>query len=253
MSDLLEVRGVEKSYRRGERRLLVLSGLSLTVCMGEVVAVVGSRYEGKTTLLKVAAGIERPDAGTVCFEGTDLGSLTNGRRERLLAGPIAWVSREGSALELRVRDYVGLPALIARRRPRDAVLAAFAALDRVGTPDLADRCWHELSNWERVLVSVARGIVLRPRLLVVDDLLDGLGMSKTQQAADLLSTLVAEAGCAVLVSVSDAEAAASADRLYAFERGGLRLFSGQVRNAEVIELRFAAGARARRGATRADE
>jgi predicted ABC-type transport system involved in lysophospholipase L1 biosynthesis ATPase subunit len=250
MSELLELRDIEKGYRRGERRLLVLSALSLTVCAGEVVAILGSRYEGKTTLLKVVAGIEQPDGGAVFFDGTDLGTLGNAQRERLLSGPIAWVSREGSALELRVRDYVALPSLIARRRPPDAVLAAFRALDRVGISELADCCWHELSNWERVLVSLARGIVLRPRLLVIDDLLDGLGMSRTQQAAELLSTLVAEEGWAVLLSVSDAEAATIADRLYSFERGRLRLLSGQSCSAQVIELPVTPASRPRE--TRAD-
>lgn len=252
MTDLLQLDAIEKSYRRGERRLRVLDGLSLTVQPGQIVALLGSRYEGKTTLLKIAAGLERPDAGKVSFEGQDLTRLRTRQRERLLAGRIAWISREGAGLEFRVLDYVGLPLLIARRRSSEVEDAAVLALERVGAPDVAQRRWQELSNWERVLVSFARGIILRPRLLVIDDLFDGLGMSKTQQAGELLSTFVSDFGCGVLISVSDAEAAIAADRVCSFERGRLRLLSGQDQTAEVIEFPGAADAREGRDATRAD-
>jgi len=226
MTELLTVRAVHKSYRRGERRLRVLEDVSLTVAAREIVAVLGSRYEGKTTLLKLAAGLERPDAGEVWFAGRELGSLRARERERLLGDEIAWIDSEGTGLEFEVLDYVGLP-LRMRCGARDADDRAMTALERVEVPDIARRRWAELSNWERVLAAFARAIASAPRLMVVDDVLDGLGMSKTREASELLCSLVQELGCGVLMSASDIEAALLADQVWSFDQRTLRPISDQ--------------------------
>ncbi len=227
MGELLELRAVRKSYRRGDRRLRVLVDVSLTVAAGQIVAVVGSRFEGKSTLLRIAAGLELPDDGEVWFEGRELGSLRAGERERLLRNGIAWVHREGTGLEFQVLDYVALSLRMGRRRSREAQERAMFALERVGVQDAARLRWQELSNWERVLVALARGIAREPRLMVVDDVIDGFGMSKTYEAGELLCSLAQELGFGVLMSVSDPEAALVADRIWSFERGALKLLSDQ--------------------------
>ena len=104
---------------------------------------------------------------------------------------------------------------------------ALGALERVGVAHVAEKRPAALSTWERVLVGLARAVLVRPKLLVVDDLLDALGATRTQQASDLLRSLVAEFGFGALLSVSDFEAALVADRVFAFERRGLRLMSSQ--------------------------
>lgn len=227
MAELLTLTGIEKSYPRGDRRLRVLANLSLTMEEREIAAVLGSRYEGKTTLLGVAAGLVPPDAGTVRMAGRDLTAMTARQRERLSAGEVAWLGRKGAGLEYEVLDYVSMPLLGARSRTRDIARSALRVLERVGMRGVARRRWRELTNWERVLVSLARGIAGSPRLLIMDDLLDGLGPSKTQEAGELLRSLVAEIGCGVLMSVSDPEAALAADRVWSFDRAGLRLWCDQ--------------------------
>lgn len=226
MTDLLVIESVCKAYRRGERRLQVFDELSLTVRAREIVAVSGSRYEGKSTLLRIAAGIELPDAGSVSVEGRQLGTLASKDRERLLAGPIAWLSREGSGVDLRILDHLAMPLLIAGRTSRDAHSTAQLMLERFDVTDLARQRWSELSNWERILVSLIRSVMGRPRLLIIDDLFDGLGLSKTEQAGDLLRGLLEEFGFGVLLSVSDLDAAVVADHVYCFERGALRSLAG---------------------------
>ncbi len=228
MRDILRLEGVYKSYTRGERRIRVLRGVSLVVRAQEIVAVVGSRYDGKTTLLRVAAGLEQPDEGAVCFEDLELSRAPERRRARLLGSRIAWVHGGGSAVQLKVLDYVALPLAIGRRRGRrEARELARAALERVGAADCAGQSWSDLSNWERVLVALARGIVAGPSLLVIDDLLDGLGMRRTQEASELLRGLTAELGCATLMSACDVEGALEADRVFALDRGKLSLISDQ--------------------------
>jgi predicted ABC-type transport system involved in lysophospholipase L1 biosynthesis ATPase subunit len=179
MPELLELKGIEKSYARGSRRLLVLTEVSLTVGVGETVAVIGSRYDGKTTLLKIAAGLERPDAGEVWFGGRELGALSRRGREEIWREEGAWVSREGGGLRYEMLDYVALLLRMGGRKNAEVEEVAMAALERVGVSAAARRRWEELSDWERVLVALARCVARRPRLVIVDDLLDGLGPSKT--------------------------------------------------------------------------
>lgn len=237
MAELLRLEGVAKTYARGERRLRVLTDLSLTVGSREVVAVVGSRGEGKTTLLEIAAGIERPDRGKVLFEGIDLTSLSDHERSALLGGPICWITRDGPGLRLRVRDSVAMPLAIGRRRrSRQIVEAADDALERVGASACAQRLWSELSNWERVLVGFARVIVARPSLLIVDDLFEGLSMGRLREACLWLQTLSGELGCGVLVSASDVEGTLAADRVWSLLDGCLEPMSAMAVDAEVIEF-----------------
>ncbi len=247
MAELLVLRGVDKSYLRGKRRLPVLRDVSLTVASGEIVAVVGSRDEGKTTLLRIASALEEPDAGEVWFGGRDLTRMPLREREKLWRGEISWVSREGSTLGFEMLDYVALPMRVGGGRSASAVDDfAMAALERVGLRSVARRRWEELSNWERVLVALARGIAPKPRLMVIDDVIDGLGISRTREAGELLCSLVRELGCGVLMSASDAEATLLADRVWSFAGGGLRLISNRpVSSSNIVDFPGVAGAQSR--------
>jgi ABC-type lipoprotein export system ATPase subunit len=243
MSELLALAGVCKGYARGKRTIRVLVDASLTLAPGEVAAVVGSREEGKTTLLKIGAGIEQPDAGEVWLGNRDLARSSDEERSRLLGSEIAWTNREGTGIKFKVLDYVGLPLAIGRgRRQREAQDLAMEALERVGAANCAGQHWAELSNWERLLVGFARGIAGSPKLLVVDDLMDGFGMRRTREAGELLLDLAGELGCGVLMSCNDLEAALIADRVWSLEGGRLSVLSEQEGGqADVID--FPSGAR----------
>jgi putative ABC transport system ATP-binding protein len=245
MSELLALRGVCKGYPRGERTMRVLVDATLDVAPGEIVAVVGSRGEGKTTLLKIAAGIEAPDAGAVRLGAVELTRASDEERSRLLGHEIAWAHREGTGVRFRVLDYVALPLAIGRgRRQRDARDLAMEALERVGAGSCAGQHWAELSNWERLLVALARAISSSPRLVVADDMMDGFGMGRTRAAGELLLGLVGELGCGVLMSCTDLEASLAADRVCSLEGGRLSVLCDQGGGqADVID--FPSGARQR--------
>jgi predicted ABC-type transport system involved in lysophospholipase L1 biosynthesis ATPase subunit len=245
MSELLALREVCKGYARGKRTMPVLVDASLALAPGEVAAVVGSREEGKTTLLKIAAGIEAPDTGEVWLGDIDLARSSSQERSRLLGSEIAWTHREGTGVKFRVLDYVGLPLAIGRGRgQREARDLAMEALERLGAVNCAGQHWVELSNWERLLVALARAITGSPRLLVVDDLMDGFGMHRTREAGELLLGLAGDLGCGVLMSCTDLEAALIADRVWSLEGGRLSVLCEQEDGqADVID--FPGGARQR--------
>lgn len=228
MSGLLVLRGVRRGHRHGDRDELVLEGVSLDVGAGEIVAVVGQRWEGKTTLLRLAAGMALAEEGEVRFEGVEYASWSRRRRARLLGREIVWLDRQESSLGLRMLDYVALPMVMGRgpRRPQARRMAA-DALERVGVAHVAAKRSEDLSSWERVLVGLAGAVIARPRLLVVDDLFDALGAGRTRQVGDLLRSLVQEIGFGVLFGVSDIEAAVMADRVLVFEQRALQVLSDQ--------------------------
>ena len=234
VAELLSMERVTKGYSRGSEWVPVLADASLEVLPGEIVAVIGGRLKGKTTLLKIAAGMECPDHGSVLLEAQALSKLANRPRE------VRWVDREGPSLGVVVSEFVGWPlAPIGRGRSR-AEGAATRMLERVGAPECAGRRWGELSNRQRVLVGLARGFIGTPKVVVVDDLLDALGEPATETASDLLRSLVEESQprCGVLMSVSDVESAMFADRVLSITgKGSLKPISGQLTDeGEVVQM-----------------
>jgi putative ABC transport system ATP-binding protein len=222
---VLVLRGVDKAFGVGRRRHRVLAGVSLELGAGEVGAVVASRVQGKTTLLKVVAGMLPVDAGEVLFMGRDLKGLSDGDRERLLGAKIGWACRTGPGrMAFNVRDYVGLQLIrghsLRSREPGDRT---HAVLERLGVAGCLELPWTKLSDWERVCVELAQAIVCKPRLLLVDDLLAGLSMDHTREAMRLIRSFAADDGLAVLMGCSDEEPAMRAHRIWRLEEGELTL------------------------------
>lgn len=236
---LIALVGVEKGFSRGSDWTPVLAGVALEVMPGEIVAVMGGRLEGKTTLLEIAAGLKQPERGSVILDGMNLTSCSDSQRNELLGREIVWINRAGPALDLEVTKLVGWPLALHGCGRREAEQAAAKALDRVGARECAGRRWNELSNWQRVLVALARAFAGTPRLLVIDDLLDSLGQSATEQASDLLRNLIEETSppCAVLMSTSDMESAIFADHIWSITRKHtLKRMTGKPTDGGVIPL-----------------
>jgi predicted ABC-type transport system involved in lysophospholipase L1 biosynthesis ATPase subunit len=221
MDPVLSLRKVWLGYRRGRRHeVRVLAEVSLQVLAGEILAVRAQRAQGKTSLLRVAAGIECPDRGEVLFAGQELWQMPDKHRTRLLRGQIALVEREGPLLDVPVLTGVALPLLDAHGR-RHAYACATQALARVGASECAHQHWDELADWERALTALAHGIVCEPRLLLVDDLTATLGMGEREGIAGLLAELAREREMAVVICTDDAGAASTADRIATLAGGSL--------------------------------
>jgi putative ABC transport system ATP-binding protein len=212
----LSIEGVWKGYSRGSKWTEVLASVSLDVQPGEVVAVSGDRFRGKTTLLKIAAGLERPTKGSVSLGDCKLTDCWDAKQSHLLGHEIRWLDRHGPKMKMDVARFVGLPQALHGRGRRQAERAAAQALERVGARQCLGRRWGELSDGQRLLVSLARAFVGSPLIVVIDDLLDGLGGHGTEEASDLLRSLVeaSEPRCGVLISVSSTESAMYADQVW---------------------------------------
>jgi ABC-type lipoprotein export system ATPase subunit len=220
MDALLSFKGVGKSYWRGDSEVRVLRDVSLDVLAGEFTAVWGTRGSGKTTLLKLSARLERPDSGTVCFNGVDLASFSERQHARLMLERIGWVRRTGPKSDLRMLDYVALP-LLAEHGRRQAYACAGEAIERVGVSAHARQRWGSLCDGDRALIGIAHGIARAPRLLLVDDPTANLDVLERERVTELLRSLADEQAIAVLMTVPDVSAAMRAHQITSLGAGRL--------------------------------
>jgi predicted ABC-type transport system involved in lysophospholipase L1 biosynthesis ATPase subunit len=237
----LVMSGVSYGFSRGrsKRWVQVLNDAALDVRLGEVVAVIGDRLAGKTTLLSVMAGLTRPEAGSVRLGELELTSLSERERGKLRGREVLWLNTVGMSKKLRICQIVGW-SLSGCQGRGERERRVDEALERVGASECAQLCWGDLSRWEQVLVGYAQAVVGRPRIVVIDDLLDGLGEPRTREASDLLRSLIAEAGGSwgVLMSASDRDSALYADRVWVLEGGRLIPTAGHGEAvADVVALR----------------
>jgi len=223
MTPQLSLEEVCKSYWRGSHETVVLCDVSLDVHAGEFVAVWGKRGAGKTTLALVAAGLEAPERGRVCFEGRDLARRPRGRDPQLHEG-IGWVQRLGpqSGDFRTVNDYVALP-LLGKHSPRQARRRASAILKRLGVADCAGERWESLTDGEHTLVALAHALVREPRVLVADDPTANLNVLQREEVVGLLRRAADEEGLAVLITVPDMPDAAYANRIGSLSDGRLTI------------------------------
>ncbi len=241
MGALLSLKGVSKSYWRGDTEVRVLHEVTLEIRAGEFVAVWGTRGSGKSTLLKLAARLEIPDGGSVCFNGVDLAGLSERQHARMMLEWIGWVRRTGPRSDLRMLDYVALPLLAAHGR-RHAYALAEAAVERVGLSAQTRQRWGSLCDGERALIGIAHGIARAPRLLLVDDPTANLDILERERVTELLHSLVDEQAVAVLMAVPDMPAAMRADQILSLGGGRLSCVSSppppaRAAQANVIQLR----------------
>jgi ABC-type lipoprotein export system ATPase subunit len=220
MGALLSLKGVGKSYWRGDSEVKVLVDVWLDVQPGEFVAVWGTRGSGKTTLLKLAARLERPDRGAVTFGGMNLAKLSEAKHARLMLERVGWVRRTGPKSDLRMLDYIALPLLAAHGR-RQAYARAGEAMERVGVAAHAGQRWSSLCDGERALVAIAHGIARAPRLLLVDDPTANLDVLERERITGLLRSLADAEATAVLMTVPDMAAAMQAHQIASLSRGRL--------------------------------
>ncbi len=233
---LLALEHVSKRYRDGLHERVVLEDACLQIDPGELAVVWGPRRSGRSTLLRVAAGMEAPDTGAVRFAGRDLA----GHGEEVMGVGIGYVRRTVRSAEGQTALEETTVGLLARGiAPRAARARAQAALERTGAARYGALRLGELDEAEAVRVGLARTLALGPRLLVVDEPVKGVDLLQRDPILALLRTL-ADEGIAVLASAGEATGLSGADRAYALSDGELR-GSPRPELAPVVPLRRAVG------------
>jgi putative ABC transport system ATP-binding protein len=183
------------------------------VAEGEVVAVTGPSGSGKSTLLLCMAGVLRPEAGEIWYEGRKLHDLTENDRTRLRRREFGLVLQFGQLVpELTAVQNVALPLLLERHDRAAATTLATGWLERLGALDVAEALPGEMSGGEAQRVAIARALVTGPRVIFADEPTGALDTVSGEQVLAALLTTTRETGATVVLVTHDNRVAASADR-----------------------------------------
>jgi ABC-type glutathione transport system ATPase component len=231
MQPLLSVENLTKRYERGHfesrsKPVLALDSVSFSIGAGSTLALVGESGSGKSTLALCIACLERPSSGKICFEGREIAGLADQEQRRIrphlqlvFQDPAASLNPGWSVAEI-VAEPLAVQGHVLRR---DQKALAIAALEQVGIcEELASRKPGELSGGQRQRVAIARALVLKPKLLILDEVLSALDCSVQAQIANLLLELQRSLRLSYLFITHDfAMAAHVGDEIAVLHRGRL--------------------------------
>jgi ABC-type cobalamin/Fe3+-siderophores transport system ATPase subunit len=224
MAPLLSVTQVTKRYVDGRREILVLDDVSLEIDAGDFVGMWGPKRSGKSTLLRVMAGIEQPDSGQVSFAGRVLQTMSARERARQLRhGGIALVSSEWHTQIVRpVIELVATACASDGTPMREARALARRALARVDASECADVRTDRLTLGERLRAALAMALVREPRLLLVDEPAVLPSPLETNELLVLLQSLGDDGELAVVIASENLAALSGATRTMAVSSGEVR-------------------------------
>jgi len=216
--------GVSKVYRKGGREIPAVRDLDLEIRAGEWLAVQGKTGHGKTTLLQLLGGLDRPTRGQVEFGGQDLATATEARVRKVRASSFGFIFQTFnlvptlSAQENVEAALIPLGVHLAQRRARTS-----AALDSVGLADRAQHLPGELSGGQQQRVAIARALVKAPKVLLADEPTGNLDEDTRDEIISLLDTLWRERGLTLVLVSHDSSVVRRAQRIGVMAKGRLSI------------------------------
>jgi iron complex transport system ATP-binding protein len=233
---MLEIKDI--TFRYSRRAPLILDNINLTLEKGEIGILLGKNGSGKTTLFKNILGIEKPESGSISYDGKDLLRLS--RRER--AGYIAYVPQDIQFGDLTVYDTVlmGRMAYFGLRAGKEDEKITEEVLNDMGLTELASRNANELSGGERQKIAIARALVQEPKLLIFDEPTGNLDIANEQLILKEAKKVAKEKGIGILTSLHDLNQALDLGTKFFFIKEGKIVYSGgpEIVTKEVIKEIF---------------
>ncbi|HEX9571015.1 MAG TPA: ABC transporter ATP-binding protein [Burkholderiales bacterium] len=219
---MLSVRNLCKSFS-GPRAKTVLRDISFDLAAGDYVAVMGESGIGKSTLLNLLAGLDRPDSGQVLLDGADLGALDDDALTLIRRKQMGFVFQAFHILPyLTVAQNVALPLALNGARNAKMRSRVAALLEAVKLADRGGSLPRELSGGEMQRVAIARALAHEPRLVFADEPTGNLDPESAKDVLALLRECVKAEGAAGILVTHSAAAAKTADRTYVLTQKGLR-------------------------------
>jgi putative ABC transport system ATP-binding protein len=219
---LIEVRGLDKTYRRANEDIHVLQGLNLDVDKGDFVAFMGPSGSGKTTLLNLLGGLDVPTRGSITVAGDELTHMSSGKLTQWRARHVGFIFQMYNLLPvLTAFQNVELPLLLTKLSKSERRKHVETALTIVGLADRIDHYPRQLSGGQEQRVAIARAIVADPTFLLCDEPTGDLDRRSADEVMELIRRLVKEYGKTVLMVTHDPVVARQADLTLHLEKGVL--------------------------------
>ncbi len=218
----IEATALNKRYRVGTQDIHVLRDLDLAVDDGEMVAIVGASGVGKSTLLHLLGGLDRPESGQIVVQGRDLGAMPDDELVAFRNAQVGFVFQFHHLLpEFSAIENAEMPMRIARRPALEARTAARSLLERVGLGERLDHRPPMLSGGEQQRVAVARALVMAPALILADEPTGDLDERTGDTLHELFRAMHRERGLTSVIATHNPRLAAACDRILRLENGRL--------------------------------
>jgi putative ABC transport system ATP-binding protein len=219
---LVQVRNVDKVFRRGSEEITVFQDLAIDIAEGEFLALMGPSGSGKSTLLNMLAGLDRPTAGSIAVAGEDIATMKTRQLAEWRAANVGFIFQLYNLIPvLTALQNVELPLLLTGLSRKERRERALTALRVVGLEDRVDHYPRQLSGGQEQRVGIARAIVTDPRLILADEPTGDLDATSAEEILDLLQRLNRDFGKTILMVTHDPHAAERAARTLHLEKGVL--------------------------------
>jgi len=222
LAPILQLEGVTRSFRQGEKEVVVLRGVDAVLWPGQAVALVGPSGAGKSTLLHITGLLESPSGGRVIINGRDCATMTEAERTRLRRREIGFVYQFHQLLpEFSALENVVIPQLILGKSRKAAEAHAQELLAGVGLAGREEHRPAELSGGEQQRTAICRGLANSPRLLLADEPTGNLDPHTSDHVFYQLVEVIRRQGVAALIATHNMELAARMDRVLQVHEGQL--------------------------------
>jgi putative ABC transport system ATP-binding protein len=217
---IVELHSVSKSFRKGDETITPLDDVSLDIQAGEFVSLMGPSGTGKSTLLNLVSGIDRPDSGRIIVDGTDVTKLSRTQLADWRAANLGYIFQTHNLIPvLTAYENIELPTLLLKLSASQRRQRVELALEAVGLSDRAGYYPRQLSGGQEQRVGIARAIVAHPKVVVADEPTGSLDSETSQQVQVLLRRLNQELNITMLMVTHDTEVAGIATRQLVLDRG----------------------------------
>ena len=217
---LVELRNVSKSFTKGDETITPLDDVSLDIEAGEFVSLMGPSGTGKSTLLNLVSGIDRPDSGTISVDGVEITGLSRSKLADWRAANLGYIFQTHNLIPvLTTYENVELPTLLLKLTSAERRQRVELALEAVGLTDRASHYPRQLSGGQEQRVGIARAIVAHPKVVVADEPTGSLDTKTSDQIQTLLQRLNQELDITLLMVTHDADAANIASRRLLLDEG----------------------------------
>src|ERR1700756_1175413 len=232
-SALIQVRGVNKTYKRGGENIQVLQGLNLDVDKGDFVAFMGPSGSGKTTLLNLLGGLDVPTSGHISVDGDEITNMSASKLTQWRARHVGFIFQMYNLIPvLTAYQNVELPLLLTKLSKAERRKHVETALAVVGLTDRMQHYPRQLSGGQEQRVTIARAIVSDPTFLLCDEPTGDLDRKSADEVMALIDELVGKHGKTVLMVTHDPVVAARAHTTLHLDKGVL--VEGKARGESVL-------------------